>query len=137
MNINDVDINNLAYMNEFISVKDLPKDKLEAMFMIQDKLRQKFGVPIKSLDTAEGQKIARDMAFNVIQEACEAINLMKNHEWSSDEKLLDTNHFKEEIGDTILFFVEFLIVCGFTADDIFKIYLKIAEKNFFRIKTRY
>lgn len=137
MNFNDIDLSKLAYMKEFIDIDKLPKDKLESMFIIQDKLREKFGVPLNSIDTAEGQKFARDMSFNVIQELCESVNLFKNHEWTKDEKLLDRQHFKEETGDVLLFLIEYLILCGYTANDIFEIYLKIAEKNFFRIKTRY
>ena len=137
MNLNDIDINKLAYMKEYLSIENLPKDKLDAMFVIQDKLRELFKVPIQSLDTAGGQKTARDMAFNVIQEICESVNLFKNHEWSKDEKLLDRQHFKEETGDVLLFLVEYLILCDYTANDIFELYLKIAEKNFFRIKTGY
>jgi len=62
---------------------------------------------------------------------------LKNHEWTKDEKRLDINHFKEEIGDMILFLVEFLILCNISADELYQIYLKIAEKNFFRIKSKY
>ena len=68
MNINDINIDKLAYTKEYLDLDKLPKDKLEAMFVIQDKLRELFGVPIKSLDTKEGQKIARDMSYNVIQD---------------------------------------------------------------------
>lgn len=137
MNINDVDVNKIAYMKEYLKIEDLPKDKLEAMFVIQDKLRQLFNVPVGSLDTSAGQSVARDMAHNVIEEICESVNLFKNHSWTKDEKLLDRQHFKEETGDVMLFLIEYLILCGYTANDIFEIYLKIAEKNFFRIKTRY
>lgn len=138
MNILDIDINNLKYMERHLNIKKLPKDKLETMYIIQDKLRELFNVEKpKSLDTAHGQKIIRDMSYNVVQEMCEAINLFKNHEWTKDEKKLDINHFKEEVGDMILFLIEFLILCDISSDEIFKIYLKIAEKNFFRISSNY
>lgn len=137
MNLNDIDIKKLEYMKKEIDFNKLSSDKLETMFIIQDKLREKFGVPIKSLDTREGQSIARDMAHNIIEEICESVNLFKNHSWSKDEKLLDRQHFKEETGDVILFLIEYLILCGYTANDIYELYLKIAEKNFFRLASRY
>lgn len=138
MNILDVDINDLKYMKKNINISKLPDDKLERMFIIQDKLREMFGVEVpKSLDTASGQKVVRDMSYNVIQEMCEAINLFKNHEWTKDEKRLDIHHFKEEIGDMVLFLIEFLLLCNIGPEEMYQIYLKIAEKNFFRLETKY
>lgn len=138
MNILDINLKNLKYMQRYIDVKQLPKDKLDQLFIIQDKLRELFKVEKpNSLETSHGQKIIRDMSYNVIQEMCEAINLLKNHEWTKDEKRLDINHFKEEVGDMILFLVEFLILCDISAEEIYQIYLKIAEKNFFRISSQY
>jgi hypothetical protein len=124
-------------MSRYLDIDKLPADKLEAMFVIQDKLRELFGVPKKSYDTKEGQAIIREMGHNTIEEICEALNILKNHPWTKDEKKMDRQHYKEEVGDTILFLVEWLILSHLDADQIFDIFIKIAEKNFFRISTKY
>lgn len=136
--MNILDVKKLEYIpKQVIEWNDVRQDRLAKMFAIQDTLRQRYGIPVQSIHCRDGQKNIRDMAFNVVQELCEAINLLKTHEWTTDEKIVDINHYREEVADFLCFTIEWLILSGLTADDIFEIYTKKAEVNFFRIASKY
>lgn len=158
MNINDIDKatteNNLDFSN-------LPKDKLEAMFMGQSALMAKykpiaekhyekvFGTPVKisdeawnggngNLNTKAGNFLIKDMLDASIQELAEAIQTMKNWKpWKQTEMETDIPHFKEEIIDALHFFMEACIFAGITPQELYDLYFKKNQVNQFRQRSNY
>lgn len=75
------------------------------------------------LTTKPGQRLVKEVAFNMIEELMEASFTLKNrqHKLSEDTEL-DMEHFVEELGDAFAYFVEILIVCGITAEQLYDEY---------------
>lgn len=75
------------------------------------------------LTTKAGQRLVREVAFNTIEELMEACFTLKNRQHKlTDDTDFDRDHFVEELGDTFAFFVEIMLVCGITADQLYEEY---------------
>lgn len=119
MNISDIKIN-------YNKVKG---DKLQIIFKKQDELRKKYGIPILDLDLPQDQHLAREFAWNVVEETGEAFDVFATTK--------DREHLIDELADALSFFVELLIMCGFDAesaspDDQMNWVLKDALEEWFR-----
>ena len=101
MNIQDVVIDHKIYED---------KDRLDVIFEKQDELRQAYGIPILKLDVPGDQSIAREMAWNTVEEMAEALAVITS-------KTQDKNHLLDEVADSFSFYIELLIISGMTADD--------------------
>lgn len=101
MNISDVKIDHSQYKN---------KDRLQVIFQKQDELRQLFGVPILNLDVPADQSLAREFAWNTIEEISEALEVVTGSR--------NREHIKDEVADALSFYVELFIMCGISADDL-------------------
>lgn len=108
-------------------------DKLDKIFARQREFidllveNDKFPEYPVDLTTKPGQRLVKEVAFNMIEELMEASFTLKNrqHKLSEDTEL-DFAHFVEELGDALAYFVEILIVCGITPDQI---YYEYSRKN--------
>jgi len=79
------------------------------------------------LTTKPGQRLVKEVAFNLIEELMEASFTLKNRQHKiSDDNELDFDHFVEELGDALAYFVELLIVCGISPEQI---YAEYSRKN--------
>jgi len=104
-------------------------DKLDKIFARQREFidmlveHDKFPEYPVDLTTKPGQRLVKEVAFNMIEELMEASYTLKNrmHKLSEDTEI-DFPHFLEELGDAFAFFVELLIVCGISADQIYDEY---------------
>ena len=94
MNIEDIKIDWSLYEN---------KDLVQVLFEKQDQLRQLYGVPICDLDIPKDQQELRAMAWNVVEEASEAIETRHHLE-----------HLKDELADMTAFYIELMIMSGIT-----------------------
>ena len=104
-------------------------DKLDKVFAKQREFmdmlveHDKFPEYPVDLTTKPGQRFFKEVAFNMIEELMEASFTLKNRQHKlSDDTELDFPHFVEELGDALAFFVEGLIVCGITAEQIYAEY---------------
>lgn len=79
----------------------------------------------------------KDLMQRTIEEMMEAANTLKNKPWKQSEVPTDRAHFYEEIADALHFFVEMCITAGMDAEDLALMYLKKAEVNTFRQRSRY
>lgn len=86
------------------------KDRLDVIFERQDALRQKYGLPILKLDAPSDQSLAREMAWNTIEEMGEAIAVVTS-------KTRDREHLLDETADALSFYIELLLISGMTASD--------------------
>lgn len=92
MNIDDIRIDWSQYHD---------KDLVKVLFEKQDELRTLYNVPICDLDVPTDQQQLRAMAWNVIEEAAEALEA-KHH----------TSHLLDELADMTAFYVELLLMSG-------------------------
>lgn len=91
-----------------------------------------------NIHTKEGNYLIRDMLNASIQEMGEAVQVLKNWKaWKQTEMPSDSEHFKEELIDALHFFVEALILAGFTPDDVHDLYFRKNEVNHFRQDSNY
>lgn len=92
----------------------------------------------ENLHTKEGNYLIRDMLNACNQEIGEAIQVLKNWKsWKQTEMPTDVNHFKEELADAAHFFIEALIFCGISSEEIFELYFRKHAVNEFRQKSNY
>lgn len=104
-------------------------DKLEKMFLKQrefvDMLVEydKFPEYPVDLTTKPGQRLAKEVTFNLCEELFEASFTLKNRQHKlSDDTELDFDHYREELGDAFAYFIELCLVSGITADDLYAEY---------------
>lgn len=109
-------------------------DKLDEVFNRQTEfmqlLREHDRLPEWPVDlqTKPGQRLIKEMIWNMTEEMAEASFTLKNRVHKlSDDRTLDVDHYKEELGDAFAFFLEICILSGFTADDLFAEYRRKNE----------
>lgn len=99
MNIEDVTVDWNQYQD---------RDLVEVLFEKQDELRKLYNVPICDLDIPSDQQQLRAMAWNVIEEAAEAIEA-KHH----------PSHLLDELADMTAFYIELLLMSGMRREHLY------------------
>jgi NTP pyrophosphatase (non-canonical NTP hydrolase) len=75
------------------------------------------------LTTKPGQRLVKEIAFNMIEELMEASFTLKNRQHKlSEDTAVDFEHFREELGDALAYFIEIMIVCGITPEQLYEEY---------------
>lgn len=104
-------------------------DRLEKAFLKQqelmDMLREHDLLPEFPVDlsTKPGQRIVKETAFNMLEELMEASYTLKNRMHRlTDDRTIDMQHFKEEIGDTFAYFLEICLLIGMSANELYDEY---------------
>jgi dimeric dUTPase (all-alpha-NTP-PPase superfamily) len=98
---------------------------------------EKYQTKSIGLDTPEAQKQLREFAEYVVEELMEAMNCLRNKPWVKTQVTTDAEHYYEELGDALHFFVELLILSGLSAHDVHKLYMRKNKVNHKRIETMY
>ena len=93
-------------------------------------------VPV-NLHDRHDQQYLKDFAWRITEEIGEAMNTLKNKPWKQSELTTDVDHFKEELIDGFHFYVELLILTGFSPRDLFETYFLKSEVNKFRQRSDY
>lgn len=106
-------------------------DRLEDIFSRQiefmESLRQNDKMPEWPIDltSKHGQRLIKETIFNMIEELAEASFTLKNRTHRiTDARIVDTDHYREELGDAFAYFVEICILSGVSTDDLFKEYCR-------------
>jgi NTP pyrophosphatase (non-canonical NTP hydrolase) len=104
-------------------------DSLSEAFSLQTKfmdlLRQNDRLPEFPVDitTKQGQRLIKECIFNLTEELFEASYTLKNRMHRlTDDREIDFDHYKEELGDAFAFFLEVCILSGIDADELFAEY---------------
>jgi NTP pyrophosphatase (non-canonical NTP hydrolase) len=137
MNITDIKVN-----------LDGNFDKLEKIFELQCKLKEKYDViergkglyvPELPLDinSCKNQEYLKSIVHRVVAELEEASECLRNKPWKQSEVLTDGDHLKEELSDALHFFVELCINFGISAEELFNLYFRKQEVNKWRQRTKY
>lgn len=82
-------------------------------FMHELRLNDKLPEWPVDLTTKPGQRLAKETIFNIIEELMEASFTLKNKmHRMTDDRALDLDHYKEELGDAYAYFIELCILSG-------------------------
>lgn len=99
--------------------------RLQQEFMemlVEDDKLPEFPVDITSKC---GQRLIKEMVFNVVEELAEASFTLKNRQHKvSDDSHVDRAHYKEELADALAYFIEVCILSGIGPDEFFNEYCK-------------
>jgi hypothetical protein len=86
------------------------------------------------ITTKQGQRIIKEIAHNMHGEIFEATYTLKNKlHRLTDDRTFDREHYVEELGDALAFFVELCIMSGISADELYAEYCRknaIVKKKF-------
>lgn len=143
VNIKDIEV------EETPKISTIHDDMLRQIFRRQFSLMQKYHgieksnghrVPAKipvNLHDRHDQQYLKDFAWRITEEIGEAMNTLKNKPWKQTEMTTDEDHFREELIDGFHFYVELLILTGFTPELLFETYYLKSEVNKFRQRSEY
>ena len=105
--------------------KDMFEDIFERQIAFMEDLRlndKLVEYPI-DLTTKPGQRVIKETIFNLFEELAEASFTLKNRmHRTTDVRVLDIQHYKEELGDALAYFVEVCVLSGFSPHDIYEEY---------------
>lgn len=100
-------------------------DKLEEIWSRQEEFMQELRkhdlIPEWPVDlrTKPGQRMIRETIMNLIEELIEASFTLKNKVHRlTDDRALDFDHYTEELGDALAFFVEVCILSGLSPNEL-------------------
>lgn len=106
-------------------------DKLDKVFELQTEFMQLLKDHDKmpewpvDLTTKSGQRLVREITFNLIEELMEASFCLRNKVHKlTDDRNFDRAHYVEELGDAFAYFLEVCIVSGISPSEIFNEYVK-------------
>jgi NTP pyrophosphatase (non-canonical NTP hydrolase) len=75
------------------------------------------------LTSKPGQRFVKECIFNLIEELMEASFTLKNRQHKiTDDKEIDLEHFREELGDAFAYFIEVCHLCGISSYDLYSEY---------------
>lgn len=120
-------------------------DKLEEIFNIQKQLQEKtMGYSFDNMTSQERANYIKSMILWQTDETHEALHeLPYAKEWSKKYDKSDYNHekqwklFKEEMIDSLHFFINIMIAAGFTPQEIYDMYIEKNKENIDRQKRGY
>jgi len=107
--------------------KDMLEDIFERQRVFMELLRENDVLPEYPVDltTKPGQRLIRETMLNTIEELMEASFCLRNKVHKlSDDRSVDLDHYKEELGDALAYFVEACIFSGFTPKEIYEEYCR-------------
>lgn len=106
-------------------------DRLDDMFQRQttfmELLRDHDLLPEWPVDLTSkpGQRLAKEIVFNICEELFEASYTLKNRMHRlTDARLVDMDHYREELGDAFAYFLEVCIISGVTPHDLYDEYCR-------------
>lgn len=104
-------------------------DMLETMWRLQEEFMEELKENDKmvewpvDLTSKAGQRLIKETAFNMDCELHEAMMTLKNKVHRlSEVRMLDRDHYVEELGDTLAFFMEICILSGISPVEMYQEY---------------
>lgn len=122
-------------------------NRSDSLYEIFDRQREFMGELVEhdrlpefpvDLTTKPGQRIVKEMIWNLVEEMAEASFVLKNRQHKiTDDRTLDFAHFLEELGDAFAFFVEVCILSGIGPTELFAEYCRKNETVRQRLRDGY
>lgn len=107
------------------------RDKLDEIFKRQiefmELLKQNDRIPEWPVDltSKNGQRYIKENVWNMVEELAEASFTLKNRTHRlTDARLVDVDHYREELGDAFAYFIEICVFSGISPDELFNEYCK-------------
>jgi dimeric dUTPase (all-alpha-NTP-PPase superfamily) len=114
----------------------LPEDKMEAIFKLQDALNLRIGVDTSVLDEAGKTKWVLNYTRAMQQELAELVDSVPWKWWAKYQKF-DEQNARVEVVDLFHFLISLAQVLGMSAEDVFEAYLAKNQVNHKRHDTGY
>lgn len=115
---------------ELVPVK-MQVDKLHDMFRRQEEFMQMLKdadkLPEWPIDITSkyGQRQIKEIVWNMVEEMAEASFILKNRSHRfTDHQDVDFEHFREELGDALAYFMEICIMAGISSDELYAEYCR-------------
>ena len=89
------------------------------------------------LNNRQTQAALREFAGYITEELYEAVNLLKAKPWKQNPAPTNIEAFTEELADFMHFVIEFFILAGLSAEDVFRAYFRKAFINAHRQNSGY
>lgn len=105
-------------------------DRLEEMFLIQDKLNQHIREK-RGLEHFSQEEWMQKFTLAMLSEMAELLDEV-NFKWWKNAKPLDFPAMKEELVDIFHFFLSMCLASGMNAEELYQIYMKKNEENLAR-----
>lgn len=119
-------------------------DYFDQMFKRQERfmelLREHDKLPEFPVDltTKPGQRLCKEAMFCMVEELMEASFTLKNKMHRiTDARLLDIDHYREELGDALAFWMEICILSGFSPKQMFDEYCRKNDLVVERLRNGY
>ncbi len=107
------------------------EDKLDRMFQLQKEFMELLVLNDKmpeypvDMTSKPGQRLIKETMFNMCEELFEASFTLKNRTHRmTDARLIDMDHYREELGDAFAYFMEVLILSGVSPEELFIEYVR-------------
>lgn len=105
-------------------------DKLDAIFQMQKSLDDDI-TKRRGLEGISFEEWMQKDVLAVMAELGELLNEV-NFKWWKNKKEIDPAAVKEELVDVLHFFISMCIRAGFTADELYEVYVSKNKENFDR-----
>ena len=113
------------------------KDTFDLLMKIGKEYMKEYQSQVIDINTREGQKEFRRIAWYINEELVEMVNLLKIREWSKTEFQVDELHFHEEWVDFMNFVMQIPVLLGWDEKKIQELIVKKYLINKFRKETNY
>ena len=117
-------------------MSELPKDKFEELFRMQQALNARIGVNTSGMSEEEQTKWLLNYTRAMSQEMAELTDSVPWKWWAKYQKF-DAQNARVEVVDLFHFLISMAQVLGMSADDVFNAYVKKNEVNFKRQDAGY
>lgn len=120
--------------------QDMLEDSFNRQIEFMEELRVNDKLPEWPIDltTKPGQRLIKETIFNLCEELFEASFTLKNRMHKlSDDRSVDVDHFKEELGDAFAYFMEVCILSGISANELHEEYKRKNKIVFERLRNGY
>lgn len=125
-------------------MSNMKKDRLDEIFDKQESFMDDLCAHDRlpefpfDLTTKPGQRLIRETILNLIEELMEASFCLRNKMHRlTDVRVMDREHYKEELGDAFAYFVEVCILSGISPDELFAEYCRKNQIVKERLKNGY
>ena len=119
---------------------DMLRDAFRRQGEFMELLRDHDRMPEWPVDMTSkpGQRIIREVSFNMIEELFEAIFTLKNKMHRlTDVRVFDFEHYREEMGDAFAYFMEICLMSDISPDDLYNEYCRKNDIVKERLKKGY
>lgn len=87
--------------------------------------------------SVKGLKIHAEFSWHIVHKMLKVCNLLKNRDWSVEEKKVNEIQYQEKIINMLVVFFQYLAYAGVTEAGLFQAYVTKNEINYQRILNKY